>query len=151
MHREPQVFSNMRLRVATCDISLDAEVSHQSFPARPHPLGETSHFRQHQPSSAQFAKELEERLPGSSVPQIFVNGLHFGDHTKVMQLNETGDLKRLLAGFQERPNQDCTSCGGIGFVNCTWCRGEAIRLPPPSPSPPCWPFKQAESINLRSR
>lgn len=52
-----------------------------------------------------------------------------------MQLNETGELKRLLVGFEERPNEDCSTCGGVGFVNCTWCRGKLRRCADTAPPP----------------
>ena len=90
-----KVFSNMRLRTERRDISLDDT----------------------------YAKEFAERCPGADTPQVFVNGLHFGDHEKILSLNETGELKGLLSGFEERADDDCPSCGGVGFITCRWCRG----------------------------
>ncbi len=74
------------------------------------------------------------------MPQVFVNGEYFGDFDTIGRLNETGKLKELLRGFevcvcvcvcvyknrtctQERPDEDCSTCGGSGFTPCTWCRG----------------------------
>eukprot|EP00045_Choanoeca_perplexa_P015027 m.181338 g.181338 ORF g.181338 m.181338 type:complete len:603 (+) comp16870_c0_seq9:129-1937(+) len=92
-----KMFYNMRIKVNIKDISLDA-ATHE---------------------------ELKKRTnnPQPAVPQVFVNGHHFGDYAKVQKLNETGELKALLQGFEERPSQDCSRCGGRGFVNCSWCQG----------------------------
>eukprot|EP00052_Salpingoeca_macrocollata_P011537 m.88975 g.88975 ORF g.88975 m.88975 type:complete len:456 (+) comp18099_c0_seq2:662-2029(+) len=90
-----RILYNMRLKVIIRDISMDSAT----------------------------VKELEQRLPGATVPQVFVNGEYFGDAQKIRSLNETGELKKLLGGFEIRPTQDCTQCGGAGFVPCTWCQG----------------------------
>eukprot|EP00039_Didymoeca_costata_P008874 m.117983 g.117983 ORF g.117983 m.117983 type:complete len:634 (+) comp14267_c0_seq2:156-2057(+) len=70
-----------------------------------------------------YAKELQERLPGAMVPQIFAKGIHLGDYDLVFSLNERGLLKDLFAEFEDRPMLDCTVCGGSGFILCTWCNG----------------------------
>ncbi len=42
---------------------------------------------------------------------------------KVTALNETGQLAKMLKGFEDRNPVPCGKCGGVGFVNCSWCFG----------------------------
>eukprot|EP01147_Barroeca_monosierra_P003330 gene3330-6014_t len=73
--------------------------------------------------SERFALELRERLPTSDqVPQAFVNFFHLGGLERVIQLNETGELKKMLINFEDR-TENCQNCGGKGFIPCSWCFG----------------------------
>merc|ERR1719326_173580 len=96
---------NLRLKVVYKDISLDAG----------------------------FASELKKRCgPGASVPQMFVNGIHFGDYKRVLEMNEAGELQPTLQGFeQEAPVEACATCDGHGFINCTWCQGSKRSIAHP--------------------
>ncbi len=47
--------------------------------------------------SKDFRQQLQERLPNSTVPQVFLNGQHLGDLTTIHFLNERGELLKLLA------------------------------------------------------
>eukprot|EP00049_Salpingoeca_infusionum_P014531 m.274297 g.274297 ORF g.274297 m.274297 type:complete len:628 (+) comp15686_c1_seq22:513-2396(+) len=98
-----RVFYNLRLKVTYKDIALDA----------------------------QLKTELEKRMPGATVPQVFVNGIHFGDHKRIMELNETLELRELLQGFEERGAEECATCGGFGYVPCTWCQGSKRSIANP--------------------
>ena len=40
-----------------------------------------------------------------------------------MALNETGQLGKMLKGFENRNPVPCPKCGGVGFINCGWCFG----------------------------
>eukprot|EP00056_Hartaetosiga_gracilis_P011663 m.177456 g.177456 ORF g.177456 m.177456 type:complete len:580 (+) comp13548_c1_seq1:75-1814(+) len=91
-----KLFHNMRLKVVYKDISLDAR------------------------TATEFKKRCGE---DASVPQVFVNGSLLGGYTKVMEMNEAGELRAVLQGFEEAPVKECVGCGGKGFVNCTWCQG----------------------------
>eukprot|EP00055_Hartaetosiga_balthica_P016465 m.104390 g.104390 ORF g.104390 m.104390 type:complete len:579 (-) comp9111_c2_seq9:46-1782(-) len=91
-----KLFHNMRVKVMLKDISLDANI----------------------------ATEFKKRCGDASVvPQVFVNGAFLGDYNKVMQMNEEGELRNVLKGFEEAPMEACATCGGRGFVNCSWCQG----------------------------
>ncbi|EDQ89211.1 uncharacterized protein MONBRDRAFT_25420 [Monosiga brevicollis MX1] len=68
----------------------------------------------------QAADELRRRAPGAKPPQVFVAGTHFGDWEQVERMAEQGTLQRQLQGYAERPLEDCRTCGGEGYVLCTW-------------------------------
>ncbi|EGD80581.1 hypothetical protein PTSG_01173 [Salpingoeca rosetta] len=76
----------------------------------------------------QARSELERRLPGAVVPQAFLEGRHLGDAKALKEMNETGALRRRLADCEERPLTDCTTCGGQGYILCTWCQGSKRSL-----------------------
>ena len=38
-------------------------------------------------------------------------------------MDEQGVLRAQLQNCEERPEEDCRSCGGEGFILCTWCQG----------------------------
>eukprot|EP00037_Helgoeca_nana_P003397 m.39941 g.39941 ORF g.39941 m.39941 type:complete len:718 (+) comp13808_c1_seq1:62-2215(+) len=90
-----KLFDLMRLKIRKRDVYLDTKV----------------------------AAELQERCPGASVPVVFASGVLLGNATKILELNETGELKRLLKGYADAPTADCGACGGVGYVVCTWCQG----------------------------
>ena len=76
-------------------------------------------------------EELEERAPGQQVPVVFADGMLLGNVEEVLKMNELGTLKDLLKGFEIAPIDDCPSCGGAGYVTCSWCQGskKSIRNP----------------------
>lgn len=53
------------------------------------------------------------------------------DAETIKRLNENGQLKAMLEGFEERPSQDCGECGGVGYVPCRWCQGSKKSLSNP--------------------
>ncbi|XP_075491409.1 uncharacterized protein At5g39865-like [Primulina tabacum] len=74
-----------------------------------------------------YRKELQGALKGKAVvglPQVFVKGNHIGGAEEIKQLNETGELAKLLKGF---PVMNwgfvCESCGDVRFVPCSNCNG----------------------------
>ncbi|XP_027352469.1 uncharacterized protein At5g39865 [Abrus precatorius] len=73
-----------------------------------------------------YRKELQDALGGKVVtlPQVFIKGKHVGNAEEMKQLNESGELAKLLEGF---PTQDpgfvCENCGDARFVPCPNCNG----------------------------
>jgi hypothetical protein len=45
---------------------------------------------------------------------------------RLLALNESGALKKLLASAAEPALSQCQCCHGEGFVNCRWCRGTCV-------------------------
>lgn len=45
-----------------------------------------------------------------------------------MALNESGELASRLKGLEEGALEDCRTCGGAGFVLCTWCQGMIVAF-----------------------
>lgn len=96
-----KILYNMRIKVLVKDVSMDKA----------------------------YMNELQERLPRSSVPQLFVKGESVGDYNEVFKMNERGELTLILEGCAMRPMQDCPCCAGTGFMLCTWCRGTKKSTP----------------------
>ena len=48
--------------------------------------------------AAELEREMRERSGRTSVPQIFVDGLHLGGYDDIAALDAAGDLDRLLFG-----------------------------------------------------
>ena len=46
------------------------------------------------------AEELEERAPGTSVPQVFVSFSHIGGAAEIEQLTDTGQIRQLCDGYE---------------------------------------------------
>ncbi|PNX78886.1 glutaredoxin family protein [Trifolium pratense] len=74
-----------------------------------------------------YRKELQNALGSKSVvtlPQVFIRGKHVGNADDLKQLNESGELAKMLHGF---PTQDpwfvCDKCGDARFVPCSNCNG----------------------------
>ncbi|KAL2342657.1 hypothetical protein Fmac_003942 [Flemingia macrophylla] len=74
-----------------------------------------------------FLREVKE-LAGEAValPRVFVKGRYVGGLEELLELNETGRLRRILnAARVERGvgRQACGGCGGARFVPCFECGG----------------------------
>ncbi|KAK7290783.1 hypothetical protein RIF29_05468 [Crotalaria pallida] len=77
-----------------------------------------------------YRKELQNALGGCGIikavtlPQVFIRGKYVGNAEEMKQMNESGELAKLLEGF---PTQDpgfvCDNCGGARFVPCPNCSG----------------------------
>lgn len=73
-----------------------------------------------------YRKELQAALGGTgfSLPQVFIRGNHVGGAEEIKQLNENGELAKLLEGFPVKdPGFVCESCGDARFVPCPNCNG----------------------------
>ena len=67
---------------------------------------------------------LAARGHAFALPQLFIGGRLVGGADEVRQLNETGQLRRLLNGAAgQDPAFVCDACGGVRFVPCTGCGG----------------------------
>ncbi|KAL9233813.1 hypothetical protein vseg_008761 [Gypsophila vaccaria] len=74
-----------------------------------------------------YRKELEALLKDEknvSLPQVFIKGKYVGGVDIIRQLNETGDLRKIL---QVLPVKDrrfvCEACGDMRFMPCSNCSG----------------------------
>ncbi|XP_003390163.1 PREDICTED: glutaredoxin domain-containing cysteine-rich protein CG31559-like [Amphimedon queenslandica] len=77
-------------------------------------------------ASESYHRELEERLKGAdfTLPQVFINGQHIGDKEMVDELNEIGELKKMLQEFPKiNTSITCQMCGGYDFIPCIKCGG----------------------------
>ncbi|KAG2687300.1 hypothetical protein I3760_09G045100 [Carya illinoinensis] len=75
---------------------------------------------------SEYRKELQRALSGKAVslPQVFIRGKYVGGAEEVKQLNEVGELAKLLEGFPIRdPAFVCKGCGDARFVPCPNCNG----------------------------
>lgn len=77
-----------------------------------------------------YRKELQSVLGEKTVslPQIFIKGKHIGGADVVRQLNETGELAKMLKGLPIRNLKPglgyvCDGCGDMRFVPCPNCSG----------------------------
>lgn len=73
-----------------------------------------------------YKTELQNVLgqKNASLPQIFIKGKHMGGAEVIKQLNEVGELPKLLRGLPTRPpGYVCEGCGDVRFVPCTHCNG----------------------------
>ncbi|KAM3359874.1 hypothetical protein P3S68_019585 [Capsicum galapagoense] len=59
-----------------------------------------------------------------TLPQIFIKGKYIGGAELIKQLNEIGELRKLLRGIPLRPiGCICEGCGDVRFVPCSNCDG----------------------------
>lgn len=77
---------------------------------------------------ASFRRELQALLSARgrafALPQLLIGGRLVGGADEVRQLNEIGQLRRLLDGAAgQDPAFVCDACGGARFVPCTGCGG----------------------------
>ncbi|XP_007028546.2 PREDICTED: uncharacterized protein At5g39865 [Theobroma cacao] len=73
-----------------------------------------------------YRNELQSLLGGKVIclPQVFIKGKHVGGVEEIKQLNESGELAKLLDGFPVRdPRIVCEGCGDARFVPCPKCNG----------------------------
>jgi hypothetical protein len=47
---------------------------------------------------------------------------------EIEQMADQGRLAKALAGYEERPTADCKTCGGEGYIICSWCQGSKRSL-----------------------
>ncbi|CAH9091863.1 unnamed protein product [Cuscuta europaea] len=74
-----------------------------------------------------YKKELQSVIGGEksvTVPQVFIKGKHIGGAEVIKQMNEVGELVRLLRGLPVRPpGFVCEGCGDARFIPCSNCSG----------------------------
>ncbi|KAK9090697.1 hypothetical protein Sjap_023874 [Stephania japonica] len=74
-----------------------------------------------------FREELKELLGSGYIdglPKVFAKGRYIGGACEIKQMNEEGELQKLLEGC-EKDNDDkmCEVCGDVRFVPCDKCSG----------------------------
>lgn len=75
---------------------------------------------------AAYRKELQGLLgeKNVSLPQVFIKGTYVGGVDVIRQLNETGELRKLLQVLPMRDrNLICDACGDVRFLPCPNCNG----------------------------
>ncbi|KAF8039190.1 hypothetical protein BT93_B1673 [Corymbia citriodora subsp. variegata] len=73
-----------------------------------------------------YKSELQGVLRGKalSLPQVFVRGKHVGGVEEIKQLDEAGDLAKLLDGLPVVDSGSvCETCGDARFLPCLSCDG----------------------------
>nr|GLL40969.1 hypothetical protein DM860_004296 [Ipomoea trifida] len=73
-----------------------------------------------------YKKELQSILGSKNVtlPQVFIKGNYIGGAEVIKQMNEVGELSRLLRGLPIRPpGFVCQGCGDARFIPCSNCNG----------------------------
>lgn len=73
-----------------------------------------------------YKSELQSALRGKalSLPQVFVRGKHVGGAEEINQLNEAGEMAKLLDGLPAKDSGSvCETCGDARFVPCSSCDG----------------------------
>jgi glutaredoxin domain-containing cysteine-rich protein 1 len=92
-----RIFANMRIRVEERDVFMNAK----------------------------YQTELDDRIGRiATVPQVFISGQLVGGAAKIEELNETGELQKMLADFERLEwDEQCELCGGHRFIACLQCSG----------------------------
>ncbi|KAI4379195.1 hypothetical protein MLD38_005525 [Melastoma candidum] len=75
---------------------------------------------------SEFKKELECALGGKmlSLPRVFIRGKYVGGTEEVKEMNEAGDLAKILEGIPAgNCASACTTCGDVRFLPCPNCDG----------------------------
>ncbi|RAL53825.1 unnamed protein product [Cuscuta campestris] len=73
-----------------------------------------------------YKKELQSVIgeKNLTLPQVFIKGKRIGGAEAIKQLNEAGELVKLLRGLPLRPpGYVCEGCGDARFVPCSNCNG----------------------------
>ncbi|XP_038056958.1 glutaredoxin domain-containing cysteine-rich protein 1-like [Patiria miniata] len=83
--------------------------------------------------NSQHQQELGDRLEGeaqeATLPIVFIDGELVGDIEKLEELNETGQLRKILERFEKNiPTSDCSECGGFRYMPCQVCSGSKRSL-----------------------
>lgn len=58
-----------------------------------------------------------------TLPRVFIGGRYVGGAEEVRQMNEVGELKKILKALPEVDPAECDVCGGHRFVLCDECYG----------------------------
>ncbi|KAI4387545.1 hypothetical protein MLD38_005371 [Melastoma candidum] len=75
---------------------------------------------------SEFKKELECALGGKmlSLPRVFIRGKYVGGTEEIKEMNEAGELAKILEGIPEGNCMSaCTTCGDVRFLPCPNCDG----------------------------
>ncbi|KAK7300901.1 hypothetical protein RJT34_11752 [Clitoria ternatea] len=91
------IFNGFRVRVDERDVSMDSA----------------------------FITELDRIIgrTGLDLPRVFIGGRYIGGAEEVKQMNEVGELKKLLEELPTVDPSECHVCAGHRFVLCDECDG----------------------------
>lgn len=81
--------------------------------------------------SKENQKELMERLNTNEIvlPQVFADGASLGTLENLERLNESGELRHILANFTKIDvKSSCEKCGGYRYMPCNFCHGSKKSL-----------------------
>ncbi|CAL0307732.1 unnamed protein product [Lupinus luteus] len=72
-----------------------------------------------------FSAELNRIMgqTGFTLPRVFIGGRYIGGAEEVKQLNEIGELKKMIEKLPVADLSECHVCGGHRFVPCNECDG----------------------------
>ncbi|XP_028768980.1 uncharacterized protein At5g39865-like [Neltuma alba] len=72
-----------------------------------------------------YMRELKSILGEKNVtlPRVFIGGRYIGGAEEVRQLNEIGELKKIVEGLPAADLGACDVCGGYRFILCEECNG----------------------------
>ncbi|KAI3786798.1 hypothetical protein L1987_40779 [Smallanthus sonchifolius] len=75
-----------------------------------------------------FREELQKIMSAGGrsnlgLPRVFIGGRYVGDAEDMRQLNETGELKKLVEGLPAVSRGVCEGCGDFRFIICSDCNG----------------------------
>ncbi|XP_072040489.1 glutaredoxin domain-containing cysteine-rich protein 1-like [Amphiura filiformis] len=80
----------------------------------------------------EYQRELQERLGEDqpiTLPIVFIDGALIGDVERLEELNESGQLRKILERFEKfNPTSNCATCGGFRYTPCTTCNGSKKSL-----------------------
>ena len=82
--------------------------------------------------SREYRTEISARLQeGSSdlaLPLVFINGELLGDAEHVEALNESGELRAVMAPYQDKVAVEtvCSRCGDFRMFPCPACSGSKV-------------------------
>ncbi|KAJ6692252.1 hypothetical protein OIU79_014080 [Salix purpurea] len=58
-----------------------------------------------------------------TLPRVFIGGRYMGGAEEIRQLNESGELKKIIEGLPAVDSGVCDVCGGYRFILCGQCSG----------------------------
>ncbi|XP_058075081.1 uncharacterized protein At5g39865 [Magnolia sinica] len=72
-----------------------------------------------------FLDELKGILGNRNLtlPRVFIGGRYIGGAEEILQLHESGELKKIVEGFPKAEIGVCDGCGGFRFLLCGSCSG----------------------------
>ncbi|GLJ44821.1 hypothetical protein SUGI_0942800 [Cryptomeria japonica] len=72
-----------------------------------------------------YLEEIKDLLGKEvSLPQLFVRGKHVGGYQRILELNQSGKLKKMLNCYRSGNLRElCKGCGNLRHIVCFVCSG----------------------------